>query len=260
VVLNGLEAIHSSDYPDTPAGGPASARIGTEPVQWLLSDPEIRKKIGVLTFHDFDNPHYPHEAVNFYHRKMIQYGVDVPIVMSSNIPEFNRSGGLPGTLYPEPIASKLIGALKDGIEACAFWEVQNKGGMGDPRYWFDGERTVKTAHLIDMMSNVLKLGKGKSRIVRTNVGRFTEIMGAINTDGEKVAVFANPQTKYYELILRNLDLEGTVKIEFYSGDGTAEPSEPITIFKKIVKEGEVSLDINMAAGSVYGMKVIPVNE
>jgi hypothetical protein len=57
-----------------------------------------------------------------------------------------------------------------------------------------------------------------------------------------------------------LDLEGTVKIEFYSGDGTAEPSEPITIFKKIVKEGEVSLDINMAAGSVYGMKVIPVNE
>jgi hypothetical protein len=50
------------------------------------------------------------------------------------------------------------------------------------------------------------------------------------------------------------------KIEFYSGDGTAEPSEPITVYKKIVKEGEVSLDINMAAGSVYGMKVIPVNE
>jgi hypothetical protein len=50
------------------------------------------------------------------------------------------------------------------------------------------------------------------------------------------------------------------KIEFYSGDGTDKPSEPLTILKKKVNEGAVSLDINMAAGSVYGMKVIPVNE
>lgn len=260
VVKRGLEAIKASEYPNTPGGGPASASVGIQPVRWLLSDPGIRKNLGVITFHDFDNPNYPHEAVGFYRRTLLKHQLDIPIVMSSNIPEFERSGGLPGTLYPEPIARKLIGALKDGIEACAFWEVQNKGGMGDPRYWFDGERTVKTAHLIDMMSNVLKLGVGKSKIVRTSVGKFTEVMGAINTKGERVAVFANPQTRYYEIILKNLDLEGEVKIEFYSGDGTNIPSEPLTIHKKTVKEGAVSLDINMAAGSVYGMKVIPVNE
>ena len=187
VLRHAARAIDNSQYPDTPFGSPAAALIGAEQVKWMLEDDEIRHKVDLITFHDYDNPEYPAQAVDTYQNLMEEYGRDdLKIIRTSFVPEYERNLKLPGTLYPAPIARHLAGALKDGLLAMGLWEIQNKTDENDVRYWFDGDSVVATADLYRILSLEAGLGKGPSEIFATNSPDFTDILAARNEAGELI--------------------------------------------------------------------------
>jgi len=59
-----LAAVAESEYPKTLVGGPAAYSFGEEQVRWLLADERIRDSLGFVSFHDFDNPHYPSQGAD----------------------------------------------------------------------------------------------------------------------------------------------------------------------------------------------------
>ncbi|MBD3276075.1 MAG: hypothetical protein GF372_12235 [Candidatus Marinimicrobia bacterium] len=254
VARTALEAVARSDYPESRVGGTAAAGFGEEQVRWLLEDDTIREGIGFISFHDFDNPDYPHEGVVSLKNLLEEYNVDVPIVRSSYVPEYGREGGLPGTLEPAPIAHHLIGALKDGLAASGLWEIQNKGGEDDPRYWFHNGETVKTANLWLLMSNTLKLGKGPSQVMKAS-GPFSLNLGALNHADQPVAVMIGDESKDVNVTLENLDLDGRVKISIYSTNEHSGGEKPVGTLDRQVENGAVSFPVSIQEGEVVGLLI-----
>jgi hypothetical protein len=252
LVRKGLETIRRSAYPHTRAGGPAAANIGEEQIRWLLEDAYIRANMGCITFHDFDNPLFPDSAMGIYHGIRDEYQVQPHIIRSSFVPEFNRQGGYPGTLKSAHVAPHLIGALKNGLEACGLWEIQNKTDEDDVRYWFDGERCVQTAHLFHMMSVELGLGKGYSRIVQDNEG-LNLLLGAINSEGEKLLVIANNSqtSSKVKLTIHGLP-PGNLFMEFYSGTSEGQTERAV----ERALPGQRQLILNLDPEEVQGIKFI----
>ncbi len=246
-VYRALAAVKTSRYPETPVGGPASAMIGEEQIEWLLSDDQIRPHLGCITFHDFDNPEYPREGVQTIKKLMKKYGVDLPIVRSSHVPEFNRNQGMPGTLVSVYEARMLIGALKDGLAAQGLWEVQHKSGGDDVRYWFDGDSTVNVANLYRMMSKTLGLGRGESRVVRSQ-GDFTEILGAVNVDGVKIAVIA--AVKANQLTLKFNGVKAPRALIYRADHGY----DGKTVLNTINLDDDKTITLTCPKESVFGLK------
>ncbi len=247
-VYRALAAVKASRYPDTPVGGPASALIGEEQIEWLLSDDQIRPHLGCITFHDFDNPEYPREGVQAIKNVLSKYNVDVPIVRSSHVPEFNRNEGLPGTLVSVYEARHIIGALKDGLAAQGLWEVQQKSGDDDVRYWFDGDSTVNVAKLYSMMSKTLGLRRGESQVVQSQ-GVFSEILGAVNSDGEKVAVVAAVEPATLTLKFNGVKAS---RVNIYRAD---HGHDGVTIVRTVSLGSDKTMTLACLKESVFGLKL-----
>ncbi|MGK7396763.1 MAG: hypothetical protein ACNS62_19455 [Candidatus Cyclobacteriaceae bacterium M3_2C_046] len=261
VLTTAIKAVQDADYPKLRIGGPAAANIGKEQVIWLLEDPFIRTHLGMISFHDFDNPEYPHQAVMTYKSLLDQYNAeDVVIVRSSFVPEYEREKRLPGTLYCAPVAHHLIGGLKDGLEAMGLWEIQNKTDPNDVRYWFDQDNVVNTASLYKMMSVTLKLGQGNSRIFKSTGRNRTSSLAAINPDNEMVVIIAGDidGTGYQgKLTISGLSA-ARVKVEMYkAGEGHDGSSQISTEMKKI-KQKKIDLDVSLNQFEVLGLRITPI--
>ena len=253
VVRTALEAVAESDYPDTLVGAPAAALVGARQIQWLLEDDKIQDRLGCLTFHEFDCPVYPQWAAAELRTLASRYNHNFPILRTSYVPEFGRSGGRPGTTDPVYIAPMIIGALKDGLAANSLWEIQNRSGDDDWRYWFDGEDTVQTAQLYRMMSRALKLGRGPSIIVGTT-GPFAHTLGAINCEGERIAVFAAPKACRFEVCFKSFETDEHIQIERFRADARHAGLIPVHIMRKRPQNGRITLQIDLQAGAVLGMR------
>lgn len=254
VVWAALQAVAESDYPETPVGGPAAALVGAREAEWLLKDERIRDRLGCLTFHEFDCPVYPHWAADELRSVASHYGRDIPILRTSHVPEFGRTGGRPGTTEPVYIAPMIIGALKDGLAASSLWEIQNRNGRDDWRYWFDGDETVQTAELYRMMSRSLGLGRGPSRIVRTT-GPFAHALGAVNADGDRIAVFAAPNRASFTARFDGFVNDAEVTMEFFRADGEHSGLQPIRTTTSQAEDGRIELPITLPAGAVLGLRL-----
>jgi hypothetical protein len=192
ILRTAVTAVKNSKHPDLKIGGPAAALIGEEQVVWMLEDPGLRKNIGMISFHDFDNPEFPLEAVETYRKLIKKYKAkDIALVRSSFVPEYEREKRLPGTLFCSPVAHHLIGALNHGVAAMGLWEIQNKTDEDDVRYWFDGNKVVNTASLYRMMSGTLKLGQGESKIYSCQGPGETSCLAAQNAAGDYLVVIAD---------------------------------------------------------------------
>ncbi len=257
VARRALEAVAQSEHPETPVGGPVASWVGKEQVKWLLDDPKIRSGLGFLSFHTFDAEHYPSATVKTYRSLMAQYGVDLPIIRSSYVPEYPESDiPIPGTIEPVPVAGHLIGTLKDGLEAAGLWEIQNKGGEDDPRYWFDDTGTVPTANLWVLMSNTLKLGKGPSRIVALEGLPKTSALAAINVAGEPIAVCVGREGAYKaDFRLKNLPIKGAVEVNVYRGDHQGDGKSVLEKVTAGVGQGECSFSYRIPERSVVGFRI-----
>ena len=262
VLKKAIEAVKNSDYPQLIIGGPAAARIGEEQVIWMLEEPFIKENMGMISFHDFDNPEYPHEAVTTYQKLLNQYNAnDIVIVRSSFVPEYEREKQLPGTLFCSPVAHHLIGALQDGIEAMGLWEIQNKTDEDDVRYWFDEDEVVNTAGLYKMMSNTLKLGKGNCQVYESSGLKSTSILAARNTDGDYVVVLADDiigkgfsgQMEIVGLPDRN------IIIETYKAGENHDGTSVLSSHEVKVKDNKITLDVDINKYEVAGFLIKIVN-
>ncbi len=254
VVYHAIQAAKTSDYPETRVGGPAAMLFGEEEAEWLLSDDRIAPDLGFISFHDFDNPEYPKEGVEGLIALLEQYSADIPIVRSSHVPEFGRSQGSPGTMHPEYVATHHVGAFKHGLHGSGLWEIQNRSGGSDPRWWFDGSDNPATAKWYIMGSRTLGLGSGPSTIVSTQGGEWDQTLGAINKDGDYVAVLVAKDNGYTaELTLNNVALEGDVAIYVYRGDEESDGKTAIDTKTETVENGTVSFSVNVEAHSVIGV-------
>jgi hypothetical protein len=256
VVYHAIQAAKSSDFPDTRVGGPAAMAFGEEEAEWLLSDERIAPDLGFISFHDFDNPEYPREGVERLIALLDQYDADIPIVRSSHVPEFNRNGGDPGTMHPEYVATHHIGAFKHGLHGSGLWEIQNRSGGGDPRWWFDGSENPATAKWYIMGSLTLGLGRGPSTIVSSQGGEWDQSLGAITSAGDYVAVFVAKDNAYTaEVRMTGVALEGEADISVYRGDEQSDGESAISVLTEPVENGDLSFDIDIPEHSVIGVKV-----
>jgi hypothetical protein len=256
VVYHAIQAAKTSEYPETRVGGPAAMLFGEEEAEWLLSDERIAPDLGFISFHDFDNPEYPREGVEGLIALREQYNADIPIVRSSHVPEFNRSQGVPGTLYPEYVAPHHIGAFKHGLEGSGLWEIQNRDGGSDPRWWFDGSDNPATAKHYIMGSVTLGLGDGPSTIVATRGVGWDRILGAINSHGDYVALFVAQDNGYTaDVTMEGVALEGTVTIKVYRGDEQSDGETAVDTKTATVDNGILSFSFSVDEHSVFGVKL-----
>jgi hypothetical protein len=228
--------------------------FGEEEAEWLLSDDRIAPDLGFISFHDFDNPEYPREGVEGLIDLLARYDADIPIVRSSHVPEFNRSQGVPGTMYPEYVAPHHIGAFKHGLHGSGLWEIQNRDGGSDPRWWFDGSDNPATARHYIMGSVTLGLGEGPSTIVASQGGAWDQILGAINDAGDYVALFVAQDNGYTaEVTMEGVALEGTVTIKVYRGDEQSDGETVIDTKSASIDNGTLSFSLDIDEHSVFGV-------
>lgn len=256
VILAGINAVRQSNYPQTKIGGTAAAGFGFDELLWLLNDEKIKNNLGFVSFHDFDNPDYPHQKVNKLNNLLREYNLDIDIVRSSYTPEFGRNHPLskPGTTQPEYVAPHIFGAFKDGLAAAGLWEIQNREGENDFRYWFDGEKTVSTALLYNLLSNEYKLGKGPSTIVDVTGLDFSKGFGAVNPDKEFMGAFVNRTEAKNDL---RLTLKGTeLKEHFRLRFNLIHEGKDSVYYSPIVNQNE-QINLDLPGQSVLGFKIIP---
>jgi hypothetical protein len=256
VVSHAIQAAKTSDYPDTRIGGPAAMAFGETEAEWLLSDSRIAPDLGFISFHDFDNPEYPRSGVEGLIALLDKYDSTIPIVRSSYVPEFNRTGGAPGTMHPEYIATHQIGALKHGLEGSGLWEIQNRDGGSDPRRWFDGSDNPATARWYILGSLTLGLGDGPSAIASTSGGGWDEVLGAVNTGGEYVAAFVAKDNGYTaDVTMANVGLEGEGTVRVYRGDEQSDGKTAEDVLTVDVQDGSVSFSVEVPSHSVIGVRL-----
>lgn len=219
----------------------------------------ISNDLGCVTFHDFDNPEYPHADVQKIKALLNKYDSNAHIVRSSHTPEFGRNDPLrqPGLTQPEWVAPLIIGALKDGLHAAGFWEVQNKSGADDHRYWFDGNNTVNTSNTFVMMSKTFKLGTDSYKVFDVKGMPYAHAMGAINMYEEHVAVFVAKSDAYgMNLTIQNMAVKDSVKIEVYRGDAVGDGQTVIDLFYVQLKNSKLNFSYTIPEKSVVGFKIV----
>jgi hypothetical protein len=254
VARHALWAVRGSEHPDTRLGGPVAAGMGAEEAAWLLREADIRAHLGFLSFHAFDDLEYPRRVVDSLEAVMARYDVDLPILRSSYVPERKEAGSKePGTTDPVAVAPHLIGALRDGLEAAGLWEIQNRSGDDDVRYWFDGDRVTPTADLWRLMSLRLDLGDGTSTVVHVEGVPYTSAFAALNPEAEPVGVVvAEEGGAAYEMALRGLPMEdGSVRIRLLGLDGPLSNSPVQTE----VRDGAVDFRLPVPSRGVYAYEV-----
>jgi len=188
IVRAALKAVSESNHPKTLVGGPAAAGTGDRQANWLLSDAEIRERLGFVSFHAFDQLHYPHGSVDRLREVLQKHDRTLPIVRSSFVPEADDATHAPGTTDAVLVAEHLVGALADGLAASGLWEIQNRSGKDDNRYWFDSDHLAPAAALWPLMSRTLGLGKGENRSVKVNSEASVPCYAATNAEGRRVAI------------------------------------------------------------------------
>jgi len=254
IVLTGIQAVHESDFPHTKIGGTAAAGFGFDELNWLLEDEYIRKNMGVVSFHYFDSPHYPHEKVLHLKKLLQKYNLEIDVVRSSYTPELRGDNPFnkPGTTQPEYIAIHIIGALKDGLSATGLWEIQNREDENDYRYWFDDKKTVVTSLLFELLSNEYQLGKGESKIFGAEGLNFTHAFGAINQDGELVGAIVNIEADSQKLNLNLKKTETKNKIRFT----LIHKNKKIVYTKPLIQDKSIfQTEIEIPGNAVLGFKL-----
>jgi hypothetical protein len=209
----------------------------------------------LISFHAFDRETYPRRGVDTLKALMARYDVDLPIIRSSYVPEKREEGSKrPGTTDPVAIAPHLVGALRDGLEASGLWEIQNRNGEDDVRYWFDGDETTPTVRLWRMLALRLGLGQGFSTMVHVEGTSYTEALAALNPAGEPVGlVVAEEGGGAFEVEATGLPVEGAVAIHRFGLKGPLA-STPL---EGNIKEGQLSFRLPTPERGVYAFHVIP---
>jgi len=119
---------------------------------------------------------------------LTEHEINIPIVRSSYVPEYGRTGGAPGTTNAVLVAEHLVGALGDGLAAAGLWEIQNRTGGDDYRYWFDGDQLAPAASLWPLLTQTIGLGQGTNRSVAVTCDDSLQCYAAHNSAGRRVAV------------------------------------------------------------------------
>lgn len=254
VARHAIWAVRGSEHPDTRVGGPVAAWMGAKEAEWLLQEADTRANLGFLSFHAFDIREYPRQVVDSLEAVMNRYNVDLPVIRSSYVPEEEEDGSnMPGTTDPVAIAPHLIGALRDGLKGAGLWEIQNRNGEKDARYWFDGNDTTPTVDLWRLMSLRLDLGNGPSTVVHVEGVPYTSAIAALNPGGSPVGVVvAEEGDRTYEVVAEGLPMDdGAVAIRLLGLRGPLDAS-PV---QGRIDEGTLSFRLPMPSRGVYRFKV-----
>ena len=198
-----------------------------------------------------------------------RHGIDS---MPLYVTEWNASSGVSGSTHGYHsgekslawVGSALVQFLKEGIRGATIYMHYPKPIDGNTfgTYEWDEDNNEAMPHrnmrAFELLSKTLKLGDGLSRITRATSDGITNAAGAVNVEGEHIAVLTNlgGESKTVTTALRNLAISGSALVSVYRASKDDDPGVPVVSHVVGITDGRLDLTLEVPAYSVVGVVAV----